>query len=189
MNYSQEFISNKLLNFNSFIDYWEKSNDSQKQYTIFVLNDSNFSRNASITDIVNRIIANTKNNNSFFILSDLDSKKENFAFFNPEYFIENLTPFYDELYITLEYQNLKQRIHENLSVISAKQKEKSGVIETYDIRDGIKIPIGSTVNNKKPHYFTFGHDTDSYNAIIGGQPGKGKSNLLRTIINRGKREL
>lgn len=185
IQYSKEFINNKLLRFNGFLDYWVNSGDSQKQYTLFILNDSNFVRNTAITDIIGRITANTKNNNSFFILSDLDSRKQNFSFFNSEFNIEHHAPFYNELKIDLEYDKVKERIFENLHAIKGKQSQKTVTLETFDIKEGLKIPIGITLNNKKTHHFKFGNGTENYHAIIGGQSGKGKSVLLNTIIKRG----
>jgi len=52
-----------------------------------------------------------------------------------------------------------------------------------DKADGLRIPIGKT--SGQTHYLTFGFETDNYSAIIGGQAGKGKSNLLNNIIGRG----
>ncbi len=178
---SKKFIEDTLINYTGFVDYWSKNPDS-RQYTVFVLNDSQFIRNTTITDLINRITANTKNNNSFFILSDLDHRKANFTFFDSPFVIENHTPFYNELKIDLEYDKVKERIKENLSIIQHKQRAKPVVLETFDIKDGIKIPIGITTNNKKTHYFKFGYGAERYSAIIGGQPGKGKTNLLDAII-------
>ena len=51
---------------------------------------------------------------------------------------------------------------------------------------GVRIPIGKAVG--RSHYLTFGLETDNYSAIIGGQAGKGKSNLLNNIIVGGMRQ-
>jgi hypothetical protein len=52
-----------------------------------------------------------------------------------------------------------------------------------DSQDGIRIPIGKLAG--QTFYFTFGHETTNYNCIIGGQPGKGKTVLLNTIVLNG----
>lgn len=185
IQYSKDFINNKLIRFNGFLDYWVNSGDSEKQYTIFVLNDSNFVKSTAITDTINRITANTKNNNSFFILSDLDDRKSSFSFFNSEFTVENHRPFYNELKLDLEYDKVKDKIVESLSAIKRKQGQKTVMLETFSIKEGIKIPIGILHNNKKQHHFKFGNGTENYHAIIGGQSGKGKSVLLNSIIKGG----
>jgi hypothetical protein len=181
---SRKFIEDMPVHFQTFLDYWQRSNDTQKHYSLFVLNDSNFSRNTIITDLINRITGNTKNNNSFFILSDLDNRKNNFSFFNSEFIIENHTPFYNELKIDLEYDKVKERLYNNISAISQHHTQRPINIETYDIKEGIKFPIGMLKNNKTIN-FQLGYDKDVYHAIIGGESGSGKSNLLRLIIQQG----
>jgi DNA segregation ATPase FtsK/SpoIIIE, S-DNA-T family len=52
-----------------------------------------------------------------------------------------------------------------------------------DTLGGIRIPIGRVAG--QTHYFTLGHETDNFHAIIGGQSGKGKSVLLNNIIGKG----
>jgi hypothetical protein len=183
---SKEFINNKLIHFNGFLDYWVNSDDNLKQYTLFVLNDSYFVKNSSITDTINRITANTRNNNSFFILSDLDEKKSRFSFFDCEFTIENLIPFYCDLKLDLEYERVKDKIFENLSLIKNKQSQKTISLESFNIKEGIKIPIGILLGNKKQHHFKFGNGSENFHAIIGGQSGKGKSVLLNTIIKHAK---
>lgn len=55
--------------------------------------------------------------------------------------------------------------------------------ESFEINDGIKIPIGN-LNNKK-FYFRLGHGATNYHAIVGGRSGKGKTVFLDNIIARG----
>lgn len=52
-----------------------------------------------------------------------------------------------------------------------------------DISAGLRIPIGKVAG--KAHNFIIGCETDNYHAIVGGQPGKGKTVLLNNIIARG----
>lgn len=183
--HSKAFINNMLLHYSDFADYWINSDDKQKHCTIFVLNDSDFSKNQTIVEMLNRIIANTKNNNSFFILSELDYKRNNLLKINCESIIENQTFFYKELKIDLEYDKVKERIIKNLITIKSKQSKEAIKPEVFDIKEGIKIPVGLNFTSKKIHYFKLGDRTDNFHAIIGGQSGKGKSVLLNTIIRRG----
>lgn len=48
---------------------------------------------------------------------------------------------------------------------------------------GLRIPIGKCEG--VTFYFTFGHDTENYSALVGGQSGKGKTVLLNNIIAKG----
>lgn len=183
---SGKLIEKELFKFGSFTEYWERSNHSPKKYSIFVLNDSGFTRNTTITGIISRITANTKNNNSFFILSDLDDRKANFSFFNSEFIVENRTNFYNGLSIDLEYEKVAEKLRNNVASVVGKQVQKPITIETFDIKEGIKIPIGRLSNGKALN-FQLGYDKALYHAIIGGESGSGKSNLLRVIIQGGLR--
>ena len=184
IEYSKELINNKLFSYDSFIDYWNKSEDSDKSYSVFVINDSNFiSNNSTTVNHINRITANTKNNNSFFILTDEESSKDKFSFFNSEFTIQNLTKYYNDLIIDLEYEKAQEKLLKNLGEIKIREEQKPIAIETHDIKDGLKIKIGTSVLKRKNFYFRFGCGTENYHAIIGGQSGKGKSVLLNTIIN------
>jgi len=182
LQYSKELISNKLIRFNGFLDYWINSKYADKVYSIFILNDTNFVRNTNITTLINRITANTKNNNSFFILSDEEEKKEHFSFFNSDFHVQNQSPFYKHLKIDLEYDKVKDKLVANLTAIKAKREQRTFTIESFNIKEGVKIPIGIFTANKKVHNFKLGSGTENYHAIIGGQSGKGKSVLLNTII-------
>lgn len=54
---------------------------------------------------------------------------------------------------------------------------------SFNILDGIRIPFGTSKG--APFYFTLGLETDSFHCIIGGQSGKGKTNLLHNLLARG----
>lgn len=55
--------------------------------------------------------------------------------------------------------------------------------ESDDILDGLRIPIGES--SSTPFNLVFGHDSDAYCALIGGQSGKGKSTLVNHILAGG----
>ena len=56
--------------------------------------------------------------------------------------------------------------------------------EDHDSSEGgLRIPIGKCEG--VTFYFTFGHDTDNFSALVGGQSGKGKTVLLNNIIAKG----
>ena len=188
---SRELIDKILINHESFIHYWNAKDDNgedkykDKSYCIFLITDSQFVKNHSIVDLINRISVNTKNNNSYFIFLEEQDKINAYSFFKPDYVIKNTDSFYKGLTIDLEFAKLADLEKQFIDSIEQKNiinNEKS--VEKYDIRDGVKIPIGKTVNNKLFH-FRFGCGTENYHAIIGGQSGKGKSVLLETIIKRG----
>ncbi len=69
----------------------------------------------------------------------------------------------------------------NDSVSEIMSLESSNTV--IDSKDGVRIPIGKL--SGQTFYFTFGHETTNYNAIIGGQSGKGKTVLLNNIIAKG----
>lgn len=189
---SRELIDKVLINHESFIHYWNAKDDNgedkykDKSYTVFLITDSQFIKNHVIVDLIDRITTNTKNNNSYFIFLEEEVKVNAYSFFNSEYFIKNNNTFYKGLTIDLEFNKLTNLENYYIKSIEQKNKDKNEKnVVKYDIIDGVKIPIGKTMNNKLFH-FEFGGKTDNYHAIIGGQSGKGKSVLLETIIKRGR---
>jgi S-DNA-T family DNA segregation ATPase FtsK/SpoIIIE len=192
---SRELIDKVLINHDSFVDYWNAKDDNgkdkyeDKSYSIFLTTDSQFVKNHTIVDLINRITANTKNNNSFFILLEEDSKVNAYSFFGTEYLIRNSSGFYKGLAIDLGFNKDAKEKEDYFTstiqkIIQKNENKRHQNIEIYDIKDGIKIPIGKIANNNKLIQFDFGNQTDNYHAIIGGQSGKGKSVLLETIIKR-----
>ena len=88
----------------------------------------------------------------------------------------------NKLIKSIEQKNKDNRIV--IANIIEKENIRIEKEEKYDIKEGIKIPIGKISNNNKLFHFELGGKTDNYHAIIGGQSGKGKSVLLETIIKR-----
>lgn len=182
---SEYFIKSKLAKYDGFADYWENSEDGEKEFILFFLNDSNFTRNLSVAEIIERISRNTRYNNSFFILAESTENVSNFSFFKSDFVIRNDNIFYHGLKLDLEYNSLLAKINISFTEIIDKQKQGAEKIESIEIKEGVKIPIGVNVSNNMIHFFKFGFGTDNYHAIIGGQSGKGKSVLLNTIIKKG----
>lgn len=71
----------------------------------------------------------------------------------------------------------------NLDPQMSKLLESSRTILSFDILDGVRIPIG--VSNGATHYLTFGHKTNVHHCFIAGQSGSGKTVTLHNIIARG----
>lgn len=69
----------------------------------------------------------------------------------------------------------------NLTIKEIFNQSKQDI--NFEPTEGLRIPIGKVAG--QTHYFTIGHETDNYNGIIGGQPGKGKTILLNNIIAKG----
>lgn len=185
LQYSKDLISKELLHYDSFIDYWKNSQDKNKKYVVFIINHSGFVKNNYITELIGRITTNTKNNNAFFILSDEQSKVANYTFFNGEFKLSQDSYFYKGYKLDLEFEKSKEKIADYISSFNLTNQANESSADTYDIKDGLRIPIGCSVSNGKPFHFRFACGTENYHAIIGGQSGKGKSVLLNTLIRRG----
>jgi hypothetical protein len=70
-------------------------------------------------------------------------------------------------------ESLIQRLNRNCE----EEAEREGLQES-----GIRIPIGK--KGREIHYFTLGHGSNNYHALVGGQTGWGKTVLLHAIIIR-----
>lgn len=185
IQYSIGLITKELLHFDGFVDYWTNSQDKHKKYVLFIINNGDFSKNKSTTELINKITANTKNNNAYFILSDEESKTDNYSFFSADFELKQGARYYKGNKIDLEFDKSTERITNYISTFTSINQTNDISADVYNTEEGIKIPIGNLVLNGKPFHFRFGCGTDNYSAIIGGQPGKGKSVLLNTIIRRG----
>jgi parallel beta-helix repeat protein len=115
-------------------------------------------------------------------MSDEESKIDNYAFFSADYKLKHDDYFYKGNKLDLEFDESKEKI-KNYSLSFSQANESTS--DTYNIEDGLRIPIGSLVSNGKPFHFKIACGTENYHAIIGGQSGKGKSVLLNTLIRRG----
>lgn len=185
LQYSKDLISKELLHYDSFIDYWKNSKDKNKKYVVFIINHSEFVKSNYITELIGRITTNTKNNNSFFILSDEESKVANYTFFNADFKLSQDSHFYKGNILDLEFEKSKENTKKYISYFNLINQANESTSDNYDIKDGLRIPIGSLMANGKPFHFRFASGTENYHAIIGGQSGKGKSVLLNTLIRRG----
>lgn len=72
---------------------------------------------------------------------------------------------------------------ENLNSILDRLVGNTVKNQSIGVGKGIRIPIGKS--SGKTFHFTIGHESDCFNAIIGGQSGKGKTVLLNNIIAKG----
>ena len=77
----------------------------------------------------------------------------------------------------------KDILKETLDSQASNLLETSRTDLSFDILDGIRIPIG--VSNGATHFFTLGHGTNVYHCFIAGQSGSGKTVTLHNIIARG----
>lgn len=68
------------------------------------------------------------------------------------------------------------------AVNAVRRTKEHTVEESFEINEGIKIPVGS--DSKGVFYFRLGHNTSNYHAIVGGRSGKGKTVFLDNIIAR-----
>lgn len=188
INSTKELTLNQLVNYKNFLEYWGTSNDKDKKLVVYLFNNMEFIKNNNIVELISRIYTNSANNNSFFIFISNNSDKEIFKFYNKielKYYVsQNLYPFYKKLKIDLELDKLDEKINKYSQSISKLNESKEINQNIYNISEGINIPIGINTKTNKTFYFKLGFNTDCYNAIIGGQPGKGKSVLLDTIIKR-----
>jgi hypothetical protein len=184
LQYSRDLAGKWLIHHDDFIDYWIHSSDKDKKLYLIVINDVNFSDNKGINEILNKISSNTKHNNAFIILSSKNTDKENFDFLSEESAIEDGQYFLGRT-IDLGYNQIPANNTELFSKIQEYKVEKKESLEEFDIKEGLKIHLGTIVGTQKKHYFKFGNNTENYHAIVGGQSGKGKSVLLNTLIRRG----
>jgi len=175
---SESFIKGRLLKYDGFVEYWEKSDDVEKELVLFFLNDSKFSRNPSITDSIERISKNSRNNNSFFILSESVEKVNSFSFFKSDFIIGNNIIFYNDLKLDLEFDVLPAKIRKNLAEIMDKQSQDKDGTESNDIKEGVGIPIGVNIANNMIHFFRFGLGIIIMPSLA-DNPGKG--NLFFSI--------
>lgn len=95
--------------------------------------------------------------------------------------IENIKGFFTLNFGSSFSQRDMKEVIEVLNVMH--QSTANPASESFDINEGIKIPIGN--HNKKKFYFRLGHGATNYHAIVGGRSGKGKTVFLDNIIARG----
>lgn len=89
------------------------------------------------------------------------------------------------------FYNKQYRIHlDDAERVNAQLREQAQTFsqlrssgESFDIRDGLRIPMGES--SGMPFHLVFGHERDAYSALIGGQSGMGKSTLLNHILAGG----
>ena len=197
---SVRVINECLTNFKDLNDYNTNSGNKQKLRIIVISDFPHYFRNCM--KVINTILTNAKDGGVLMLMSINEE-------INPEYFkdefdsiVESLATFREfneaeDLYKLFNFNNKKfyneeftikldrrdinpDHVTSKVLEINKKYVEK----ENKDSSDGgLRIPIGKCEGIT--FYFTFGHDTDNYSAIIGGQSGKGKTVLLNNIIAKG----
>ena len=95
--------------------------------------------------------------------------------------IDNSKFYNDQFTVKLDRRDINP---DNLSTKVLNINKAYAAKENTDSSEGgLRIPIGKT--SGVTFYFTLGHDSGSFHAIIGGQSGKGKTVLLNNIIAKG----
>lgn len=172
-----------------------------KEYRIIIINNfPNGFTNESATALI-KVLENSKQNKTRVLMTkehepsktfaDLDASisnklevisfdKNNFWYSKTLSTISNLKEFF-----TLNFGSsfADEDMQETVSVVNIMHEASvNPANESFEINDGIKIPIG-TLNSKR-FCFRLGHGASNYHAIIGGRSGKGKTVLLDNIISR-----
>lgn len=87
-------------------------------------------------------------------------------------------PYSDPIYFKLpESINLSEPVYENEVQLKNENQNKNSHY--------ISIPIGHTIPDNSEHCLNLGGDSGVYSSIIAGQPGRGKSVLIYSIILNG----